>query len=334
MVAPQPISMFELSGPKHRLNYMLKRFRFIIYCFLFQSVISHADPIDLSPSAIAARTGIYDIQGLELLTGPSTPLRAGDRIAFYGDSITWLGAYISELGNAISASPHTAPLNITLLNRGIDCAKSFDLLQGVQNFFCGGQNAPDFATQLANDTPTIIVIFVGINDVRHNLGPLFTASVPAMEGLADLAVASGARVILVSPAVSGEHPDGSNPFDTDIDIFTNFGKQIAAAREIAFLDIRKVFRAYLGNHNVVVLPDGSQSYQASGILTYDQVHPNSTGANLIANHIAYSIVLDSAYSIPTLNVFSSIGLGSIIFLTAFYSRKYFPKQIAASSARR
>jgi lysophospholipase L1-like esterase len=272
---------------------------------------AHADPVDLSPEAIAAREAIYDIPGLALLTGPETPLQPGERIAFYGDSITWLGDYIDAVQIAIDASPETSGLGIVLINNGIDCAEATDILNGVQNF-CGSQTEPPFVARLAVDNATIVVIYVGINEVRRGRGPVFAESEQALRDLVRLGKSSGARVVLAAPAVSGEYPDGSNPFDTDIDTYAAIGAQVASDARVTFVNLREVFIAYLGNHNVTVLPDETQVYQSSGVLTVDELHPNAAGISLLAEHMAFGIVRAYAEPVPTLGPFGGLVLGILI----------------------
>ncbi len=64
------------------------------------------------------------------LVGPKSPLVDGMTISFYGDSITWLDAYEPIISNAIATSPHTAHLNIRIINQGVNGGTIKDLVAG------------------------------------------------------------------------------------------------------------------------------------------------------------------------------------------------------------
>jgi hypothetical protein len=81
---------------------------------------------------------------------------------------------------------------------------------------------------------------------------------------------------------------------------------------VTFVNLREVFIAYLGNHNVTVLPDETQVYQSSGVLTVDELHPNAAGISLLAEHMAFGIVRAYAEPVPTLGPFGGLVLGILI----------------------
>src|SRR3954470_10673046 len=87
-----------------------------------QAVAQTTPPFDMSPQAIAARAAVYSVPGRADLTGAGTPLKASMKIDFFGDSITWLNGYVSNIQTAINNSPFTSARRIQCINRGDDGA--------------------------------------------------------------------------------------------------------------------------------------------------------------------------------------------------------------------
>ena len=59
-------------------------------------------PFDMSPAAVAARAAVYSVPGRANLTGVGSPLKPSMKIDFFGDSITWLNGYVSNIQTAIN----------------------------------------------------------------------------------------------------------------------------------------------------------------------------------------------------------------------------------------
>jgi lysophospholipase L1-like esterase len=87
----------------------------------------------------------------------------------------------------------------------------------------------------------------------------------------------GAKVILVTPAVIGERNDQSNPQDGELNLYANWIRQYAAQKNVALVDCRKLFLDYSIKNNPKQLD--------KGILTYDRVHLNDAGNQLVADAI-------------------------------------------------
>jgi lysophospholipase L1-like esterase len=89
--------------------------------------------------------------------------------------------------------------------------------------------------------------------------------------------AKGAKVILVTPAVIGERNDQSNPQDGELNLFSNWIRQYAMEKNITLVDCRKLFLDYSTKYNPKQLE--------MGFLTYDRVHLNDAGNQLVADAI-------------------------------------------------
>lgn len=212
-------------------------------------------------------------------------VKDNDTIVFLGDSITAMG--VRPTGY------------VTLTSQAISKAYP-DLTVQVVGAGRGGHKVPDCQKRLDRDVlqmkPTIVLIYIGINDVWHWTHPRVVArgkkgTTPEVfeNGLKDMIQKNnrvGARVILCTPTVIGEKPDGSNPQDKMLNEYSEISRKVAKDTGSQLLDLRKAFIAYLKEHN----PNNVEN----GILTSDGVHMNDNGNRLLS-----TLVLD-ALNVPTL----------------------------------
>jgi len=197
------------------------------------------------------------------------PLKAGDRIVFLGDSITAGGAkapngYIRVL---------EAELNKKHPDLKIEC-----LGAGIS-----GNKVPNLESRVDKDVvakkPTIVFIYIGINDVWHGQKDPAKGTMPDKfeSGLKEVIgkiTAGGARVILCTPTVIGEKKAGGNPLDAKLDQYADISRGIAKELKLQLCDLRKAF--------VDQLATGNPDDKSAGILTTDQVHLNDAGNRLVA----------------------------------------------------
>jgi lysophospholipase L1-like esterase len=194
------------------------------------------------------------------------PLKKGDKIVFLGDSITAGGVgkngYVTLI-KAVLAEKHK-DLNIEIVGAGIS-----------------GNKVPDLQKRLEKDVlskkPTIVVIYIGINDVWHgeNDPARGTPKDKFEAGLKDIIgkiQASGARVVLCTPTVIGEKK--SNKLDKLLDEYSEISRGVAKETKSAPCDLRKAFLDHLAKNN-----DGDKD---KGVLTTDRVHLNEAGNKLVA----------------------------------------------------
>jgi len=202
---------------------------------------------------------------------PSVKLEKGDRIVFLGDSITAAG--VGPKGF------------VTLINKAL-AEKHKDLGIEVIGAGVSGNKVPDIQGRLEKDVlskkPTIVVIYIGINDVWHGeKDPAKGTSKEKYEaGLRDVIKRcqdAGARVVLCTPSVIGEKNDGSNTNDAKLDEYAEISRNVAKDMKVPVCDLRKAFQAYEKDHN----PDNKEA----GVLTGDRVHLNDAGNQFVADVI-------------------------------------------------
>ncbi|HIA18867.1 MAG TPA: G-D-S-L family lipolytic protein, partial [Planctomycetaceae bacterium] len=113
--------------------------------------------------------------GIDALAAKNSPLGKGEVIAFFGDSITQAGArpggYCRLIGEAIAKQ--RPELGVTIVYAGIS-----------------GHKVPNLQGRLDRDVlskkPTIVFIYIGINDVWHSTSGRGTSKDKFDAGLRDL----------------------------------------------------------------------------------------------------------------------------------------------------
>lgn len=196
-------------------------------------------------------------------------LRNNDCVVFFGDSITFLGIQPNGYITIIKDSLSKKFPSIDIIGAGI-----------------GGNKVPDLLARMDTDVlaknPTIVVIYIGINDVWHfalpgQVGTTKDVYEAGLEKIITKIQKAGARVILCTPTVIGEKKDGSNQLDAQLDEYSAISRRIAQQTKVKVCDLRMAFTNYLETHN----PDNVEQ----GILTIDQVHLSSKGNSLVANEM-------------------------------------------------
>lgn len=213
--------------------------------------------------------------GVEALTAADSPLAKGEVIAFFGDSITQGGAgpggYCRLIAEAIEKQ--RPELGVKIVYAGIS-----------------GHKVPNLQERLDRDVlskkPTIVFIYIGINDVWHSTSGRGTPKDRFEAGLRDLIAkitAADAKVVLCTPSTIGEKTDGSNELDPMLEEYSAISRKVAAETGTTLCDLRKAFLDYLKEHN----PENNQR----GILTGDGVHLNAAGNQFVAAQAAQAIAV-------------------------------------------
>ena len=202
-----------------------------------------------------------------LLFQSSLMAQETQRIVFLGDSITQAGAkpggYVSQVRE--------------MLTRQSD--KTVVIGAGIS-----GHKVPDLQIRLQRDVldkkPTLVVIYIGINDVWHSQRGRGTPAEKFEAGLKDLIArikSVKAEPVLCTASVIGEKTDGSNPLDKMLDEYCEISRRVASETGVRLLDLRKAFLGELKSRNQKNLPNG--------ILTTDGVHLNAAGEKFVANQM-------------------------------------------------
>jgi lysophospholipase L1-like esterase len=191
------------------------------------------------------------------------------RVIFFGDSITQMGVnsggYIEVLKEQLAAQGKSEQYE--LIGAGIGGNKVYDLYLRVQE-------------DVLDKKPQTVVIYIGINDVWHKTSGTGTDKdkyEKFYRALIQLFQKNNINVILCTPTVIGEKLNNANPQDTDLNAYGDVVRKLAAEKNCALVDLRKIFLQHLSQYNT--------DNKESGVLTTDRVHLNDKGNNLVAESI-------------------------------------------------
>lgn len=192
-------------------------------------------------------------------------LRSSDRIVFLGDSITEQGVQPNGYVTLIKDTLSNRHPGIQVIGAGVSGNKVTQLQERLDH-------------DVISEQPSVVVIYIGINDVWHFvLNGNGTPKDKYEAGLRDIITrvrAGDARVILCTPSVIGEKHHGENSLDAQLDEYSDISRRVAKELGVSVCDLRNAFISYLGTHN----PDDKDR----GILTVDSVHLNDEGNRLVA----------------------------------------------------
>lgn len=175
----------------------------------------------------------------------------------------WLAVLTRAIGPRVS--------DVRYVNRGIS-----------------GNRVPDLLERLDRDVlaaePTLVLVYIGINDVWHWREGRGTAEEDYRAGLAELADrigAAGIRLLVCTPTVIGERAAGRNPQDEMLHRYVQLCRDLAADRDLQCADLHAAFRAELARRNT--------ADTESGLLTTDGVHLTDDGNRLVAGTLATAL---------------------------------------------
>ncbi len=193
-------------------------------------------------------------------------LKKGDKIIFFGDSLTALAI---KDGKVPEGKGYVPLVREALKEKGVE----------VDAVATGGHRVPNLLDRVDRDVlgkkPTIVVIQIGVNDAGSGVTPeKFKAQ---LEELIDRLQKGGARVVLCSCTcrVEGYNPD--NAFDKKLDALADVARTIAKEKKLPLNDLRRAFIDYWKKHN----PDNKQK----GFLTYDGNHWTEEGHKYVAEQM-------------------------------------------------
>ena len=198
-------------------------------------------------------------------------LKKGDRILFFGDSLTELG------GNDAPKKQGVTKGYVKIVQETLDKTHP-DLGVKVDWVATSGHTVPQLLARFEKDAlpkkPTIVVIQIGCNDARRLEPKVFKKS---LEDLIDRIQAEKIQVIQCTLTSVGEKHDGTNNDDPELEYFAAIQRRIIKAKKVPYNDLRKAFVEYWKANN----PEN----KGSGILTYDGNHWNQTGMQFVAEQM-------------------------------------------------
>jgi lysophospholipase L1-like esterase len=185
-------------------------------------------------------------------------LRKGDKIIFFGDSLTALAV---KDKNVPDGKGYVPLVREALKERGVD----------VDAVATGGHKVTDLLQRVDADVlakkPTYVVIQIGVNDASKGVTPdEFRAQLVELIGKLQ---AGGASVIQCTCTCRIEGYAKDNLMDQKLDALADVARGIAKEKSLPLVDLRKAFRDYWTQHNPENKP--------KGFLTYDGNHWTEAG---------------------------------------------------------
>ena len=192
------------------------------------------------------------------------------RILFFGDSLTQYATlpqgYITLLNASLERENRSA--KFSLIGAGIGGDKIYDLYLRLED-------------DVLNQHPDKVVIMIGINDIWHKTSGIGTDQVKFKrfyEAVISRLQTKNIQIVLVTPTLIGEYKNLRNSQDQDLELYAEIIRELAETHTCELIDLRKIFTGYIQKHNT--------NNAEFGVLTYDKVHLNNIGNQLI--HDAFS----------------------------------------------
>lgn len=211
----------------------------------------------------------FDAAAAEL-ADQQVELKKGDRIIFFGDSLT-------ALAGEEKPKDHVTKGYVRIVRETLEKSHANQNIT-VDWVATGGHTVPDLLKRVDKDViakkPTIVVIQIGCNDARRIAKEQFKSG---LEELIDKLRKANIQVIQCTLTSVGERHDGTNKDDPKLDEFAEVERQVALAKNVPLNDLRKAFVAHWKKNN----PDN----KANGILTYDGNHFNDAGHRFVAEQM-------------------------------------------------
>ena len=192
------------------------------------------------------------------------------RVIFFGDSITELavkpGGFIILIDSICKTENKSDQYEF--IGSGVSSNKIYDLYLRLE-------------TDVLNKNPDIVIIFIGVNDVWHKR-LLGTGTDPDKfekfyQAIIDKIKSKGSKIIICTPAVIGEKTDQTNEQDGDLNRYCVIIRGLAQKNNLPLIDLRQKFLDYGKANN----PQNLEK----NILTYDRVHLNDMGNQLVAGEM-------------------------------------------------
>ena len=210
---------------------------------------------------------------LTILTSLTT--RRSQKVVFFGDSITQMGAkpggYIVKMTETLAQKNLSS--DYELIGAGIGGNKVYDLYLRMDD-------------DVLSQNPDIVFVWVGVNDVWHKTMYGTGTDIDKFEkfymAIINKLLDRHIRVILCTPAVIGEKTDFTNQQDGDLNAYSQVIRNLAQKNHCGLVDLREVFHTYELRSN----PGNKES----GILTVDRVHLNETGNQLVADKMLEALL--------------------------------------------
>lgn len=198
-------------------------------------------------------------------------LRPNDVVVFAGDSVTFLGGmpggWIDTFNRQVQQKNPWQNINVIASGVGGNTAAMLDArMEGT----------------VLNYNPTVVVVFIGINDVRHApMNPDGSRDLSGyMSTIQDIIqkcrnCSSVRSIVLMTPMAIGDKYDGEGQWDTTIDTMAQDLRTYAASNGIGLIDVRRVVIEAETMYN-------TEDKEFGVLMDQTLVHPTALGSQILA----------------------------------------------------
>ena len=247
---------------------------------------------------------------------PSTGPQAGQKVAFFGDSITQLGwqkpdGYVHLVQMAFQQQGR----DLVILPAGVGGNTSKDLLAR-------------FSRDILSKKPDWMTLNCGVNDVARGKGggiPLdqYQANITS---IVDQATASGIKVMILTATMIGE--DQASPQNQALVPYNAFLHTLAQQKNLPLADWNAAMQQ-------AVTAARDETHQTANLLTVDGIHPNGVGDEVLATGLLKAFGFTAPQIAQARDLWLDLPTGMPLNLgTTLSVRQYLQLQILAASQGR
>lgn len=209
----------------------------------------------------------------------------GERVVFAGDSVSDF-----DRGRPVGEGLH-AGVGTSYIRTVESFINVFypERLVRITSMGIGGNNIIDLKNRWETDimalNPDWVVVLIGINDVwrQFDSPTIFDSHISPeryekeLRKLVQRTLPDVKGMVLMTPFFM--EPLKDDPMRKRMDEYGEIVKKVAAEYDLICVDLQKVFDDYL-------------KYRHSSFITWDRIHPNQTGAMLIATELLRAVGFD------------------------------------------
>ena len=202
------------------------------------------------------------------------PVKAGEKIAFLGDSITQQGnggpgGYVQLVGSGLAANG----VKVEIIGAGISGHKSNQMLERLER-------------DVLSKKPQWMTLSCGVNDVWHGAkGVPLEDYKKNITAIVDQAQAAGVKVVILTSTMIRENPETAE--NQKLAAYNDFLRALAAEKKCLLADLNADMQAIIAAANKAGPVQGN-------ILTSDGVHMAYPGNEMMAAGVLKGFGLDAA----------------------------------------
>lgn len=221
-------------------------------------------------------------------------LKSGDRVVFYGDSITEQRLYTRYIQQYVYC--RYPELKVHFFNAGWSGDTAAGALKRVER-------------DVLPLKPTLVTLFFGMNDGGYRAidDGILNNYQTTMEGLIKLLTDKGIRVVVFTPGcVDTDKNPGLKPYNATLETLGKTAIELATKYKCAYADI---------HHPMLAFQTAQKAKNSAYSLSFDGVHPNPGGHQVMASAMLPGLGVASMPPLGTVDLKTSQTTGDVKLVT-------------------